>query len=63
MGRDTVCAMSRASRIDDTERRRTPVAALTGTVLAALAFAVVTGAAMGLLLAKAVEWCLDHVAT
>jgi predicted MFS family arabinose efflux permease len=55
--------MSRASRLEDTERRRPPVAALTGTMLAALAFALVTGAALGLLLAKVVEWCLDHVAT
>ncbi|MDP3894147.1 hypothetical protein [Nocardioides sp.] len=53
--------MRRPSRVVDTEQQRIPVAALTRTLLAALAFAVVTGAALGLLLVKIVEWSLDHL--
>jgi hypothetical protein len=53
--------MDRMPRIDVEERRHSPVLGLIGTSLAALVFAVVTGASLGLLVAKAIAWCLGHV--
>jgi hypothetical protein len=55
--------MDRMPRIHAEERRHIPVVGLVGTSLTALAFAVVTGASLGLLLAAAIEWCLAHVVT